>query len=85
MINKFDLQLSEDERYELYKKLMEINDEKLAKLNKKFKRNRLINIYFIIRQFLRNDENKQHEKILLNLGPETLKFYNKWFEYYQSI
>lgn len=56
MINKSDLQLSEDEQYELYKKLMEINDEKLAKLiNKKFKRNRLINIYFIIRQFLRND------------------------------
>ena len=29
MINKFDLQLLEDEQYELYKKLMEMNDEKL--------------------------------------------------------
>lgn len=85
MINKFDLQLLEDEQYELYKKLMEMNDEKLSKLNKRFKRKRLMNIYFIIKQFLRSDENRQHEKIEFNLRPETLKFYKKWFNYYQSI
>lgn len=34
MMNTFDLQLSEDEQYELFKKLMEISNEKLTKLNK---------------------------------------------------
>ena len=38
VINKFNLVLSEDEQYQLHKKLMEINDEKLSQLNKKFKR-----------------------------------------------
>ena len=36
---------STDQQYQLYKKLMEINDEKLSILNKKIKRKRLINIY----------------------------------------
>lgn len=35
VMNKFNLVLSEDEQYEAYQKLMEINDEKLSKLNKK--------------------------------------------------
>lgn len=47
-INKFNLVLSEDEQYQLHKKLMDIIDEKLSKLNKKFKRKRLIKIYYII-------------------------------------
>ena len=63
---------------------MEINDEKLSKLNKKFKSRRLINNYFIIKQFLKS-QRKQHEKIELNLGPETLKFNKKWFKFYKSI
>ena len=48
-INKFNLVLSEDEQYQLHKKLMDIIDEKLSKLNKKFKRKKLINIYYIIK------------------------------------
>lgn len=48
VINKFNLVLSEDEQYQLHKKLMDINDEKLSKLNKKFKRKRLINIYYYL-------------------------------------
>ena len=84
VINKFKIVLSEYEQYQLYKKRMEINDEKLSKLNKKFKRKRLINIYYKIKQLLKS-QGKQHEKIELNLSPETLKFYRKWIKYYQSI
>lgn len=80
MKNKFKLVLSEAEQYELYQKLMEINDEKLFKLNQKFKRKTLINIYYIIRKLLKSQGNKQYKKIRLNLSPETLKFYNKWFK-----
>lgn len=44
--NKFKLVLSEEGQYELYTKLMQINDYKLEKLNRKFRRKRLINIHF---------------------------------------
>lgn len=60
--NKFKLVLSEDEQYELYKKMMEINDEKLSVLNKKFGRKRLINIYYIIKKLLKSQGNKQYKK-----------------------
>lgn len=42
---KFNLNLSADDKYELYKKLMKINKESIKKINKKFKRKRLINIF----------------------------------------
>ena len=60
--NKFKLVLSEDEQYELYKKMMEINEEKLSELNKKFGRKRLINIYYIIKKLLKSQGNKQYKK-----------------------
>lgn len=62
MRNKFTLVLSDEEKHQLYKKLMEINDEKLSKLNEKFKRKRLINIYYLIKQFLKSQGNKQYKK-----------------------
>ena len=48
---------------------MEIDSEKLSKLNKKFKRKGLINIYFLIRKLLKSSGNKQYKKIELNLSP----------------
>ena len=48
---------------------MEIDSEKLSKLNKKFKRKRLINIYFLTRKLLKSSGNKQYNKIELNLSP----------------
>lgn len=44
-IKKFNLNLDGDEQYELYKKLMAIDEKVLEKSNKKFKRKRLINFF----------------------------------------
>ena len=41
---------------------MKIDDNKLEKLNKKFRRKRLINIYFLIRKLLKLQGNKQYKK-----------------------
>ena len=49
--NKSKLVLSEEEQYQLYKKMMEVNYEKLSKLNKRLKRKGLINIYYIIKKY----------------------------------
>lgn len=58
------------------KKLMKINKESIKKINEKFKRKSLINI-FMIKKLL-NDTNK----ILLNLSEKTLQFYNIWLKSY---
>lgn len=49
--NKFKLVLSEEGQNELCTKLMEINDYKLEKLNKKIRRKRLINIHYLIKNY----------------------------------
>ena len=85
MRNKFKLALSEDEQYKIYKILKEMNDVKLSKLNKKFGRKRLVNVYYAIRKLLKSQGNKQYKRIELNLSPVTLKFYKKCFKFYQSI
>ena len=51
--DEFCLCLSEDQKYELYKRLMTIADDKLEKLDKKFQRKTLINIYFLIKNIVR--------------------------------
>ena len=52
IFERFKIFLTEDEKYKLYKKLMEINSSKLKNLNEKFKRKRMININYLIRKVL---------------------------------
>ena len=49
------LKLSEEEKYDLYSKLLEINNGVLEKLNKQFNRKRTINIVFLIKKNVRRN------------------------------
>lgn len=77
---KFNLNLDSDERYELYRKLMAIDEKAIDKINKKFKRKRLINVFFLIKKFLTNDN-----KIELKLPEKTSEFYNEWYDFYVNM
>lgn len=43
---KFNLGLSGEEKYELYLKLMKMDEKVLHKINEEYKRKRLINIFY---------------------------------------
>ena len=62
----------------------EINGEKLKKLNKEFKRKRMINI-FIIQKILESKGIEAHKKINLNLSKNTLIFYEVWWKKCNAI
>ena len=66
VIKKFKLVLSGDEQYQLYKKLVEINDDQISKLNEKFGRKILINIYYLIKVLINNDFLK-HKQANINV------------------
>ena len=53
------LKLTEDEKYDLFKKLLEIDNSVLEKLNKQFNRKRTINIVFLIKKNVRRNEKCQ--------------------------
>lgn len=72
--------LSDEEQYVLFKKLMGIDEEIIKKVNKESSRKRMINILYIIKRML--EEMGFNHKIQLNISPQTNEYYDKWWESY---
>ena len=79
------LKLTEDEKYDLYSKLLEIDNSVLEKLNKQFNRKRTINIVFLIKKMLEEMGNDKHKLVDLNIGDQTLENYENWWGSYKSL
>ena len=79
------INLSEDEKYNLYSKLMEIDNKIMEELNKQFKRKRSINVIFLIKKILEEMRNPKHKLVELNIGDQTLENYEKWWQSYKSL
>ena len=79
------LKLTEDEKYDLFKKLMEIDNKVMEKLNKQFDRKRTINIVFLIKKMLEEIGSDKHKLVYLNIGDQTLENYRKWWKSYKSL
>ena len=81
---KNDLEL----KHEVYLKLrsdLEKIDKAIIKINEKYERKRLINISYLIKRILSDLDTREADKIQLKLSNKTLKFYDNWFETYQTI
>ena len=79
------IQLTEDEKYDLYSKLMEIDNKIMERLNKKFNRKRMISIVYLIKKILEETGNEKYKLVDLNIGDQTLVNYKKWWESYKSL
>ena len=79
------LKLTEDEKYELYNKLMEINDNVMEIINKQFNRKRMISIFYLMKKILEEMGNEKYKLINLNISDQTLVYYKKWWERYKSL
>ena len=79
------LKLTEDEKYDLYNKLMEIDENAMEKLNKQFNRKRMISIVYLIKKILEEMGNVKYKLIYLNIGDQTLVNYEKWWRSYKSL
>ena len=79
------LNLSEDEKYSLYSKLLEIDNKIMKKLNEQFNRKRSINIVFLIKKILEEMRNPKHSLVELSIGDQTMENYEKWWQSYKSL
>ena len=80
------IKLTEDEKCELYDKLMVINNNVMEKLNKQFNRKRMISIGYLIKKILEEEMgNKKYKLIYLNIGDQTMVNYEKWWNSYKSL
>ena len=79
------LNLTEDEKYNLYLKLLEIDNKIMEDLNKQFNRKRTISIVFLIKKILEEIKNPKHKLVELSIGDQTLENYENWWNSYKSL
>ena len=79
------LKLTEDEKYDLYSKLLEIDNKIMEELNKKFNRKRSISIIFLIKKILEEMRNPKHSLVEINIGDQTLENYENWWHCYKTL
>ena len=71
--------LTQDQKDELYQKLMKIDEGVMKQVNKDFKRKRMINIFYIIDKFL---EEMGLNTININISSQTRDYYDRWWQSY---
>ena len=77
------LNLTEDQKYELYNKLMAIDNHVMEILNKQFCRKRMISIFYLIKKLLEEMGNKKYNLVYLKISKQTLEIYEKWWDAYK--
>ena len=79
------LHLTEDEKCELYNKLMNIDNHVMEILNKKYCRKRMISIFYLIKKLLEEMGCEKSKLVYLKISPQTLENYKKWWDSYKSL
>ena len=79
------LKLTDDEKCDLYSKLMLIDNHVMERLNKQFCRKRMISIFYLIKKILEEMGNEKYKQVYLKISKETLSNYEKWWANYKSL
>ena len=79
------INLTDNEKYELYSKLMNIDNHVMEILNKQFCRKRMINIFYLIKKLLEEMGCEKSRLVYLKISPQTLENNEKWWDSYNSL
>ena len=79
------LHLTEDEKYELYSKLMVIDKHVMEIINKQFCRKRMISIFYLIKKLLEEMGCEKYKLVYLKISTKTMENYEKWWSSYKSL
>ena len=77
--------LNDEEKSELYERLLELNSENMSIINKKYSRKRIININYILKKILKEMGCKKYVNIKLKISPKIFKIYKNWWKSYCNI
>ena len=79
------LHLSDEQKCELYNKLMNIDNHVMEILNKQFCRKRMVSIFYLIKKLLEEMGCEKSKLVYLKISPQTLENYEKWWNSYKSL
>ena len=89
-VNKISkrINLTNEQKNELYSKLMEIDNHIMEILNKEYNRKRMISIEYLIKKLLEEmggESRKASKLVYLKISPQTLDNYENWWDSYKSL
>ena len=79
------INLTDEQKCELYDKLMKIDNYTMEILNKKYFRKRMISIEYLIKKLLEEIGCEKYKLIYLKISPQTLEIYEKWWLSYKEL
>ena len=79
------INLNDEEKCELYYRLVKIDNYIMEKLNKQYFRKRMININYLTKKLLEEMGCEKYKLIVLKISPQTLEIYEKWWVSYKSL
>ena len=86
-VNKISkrINLTNEQKNELYSKLMEIDNHIMEILNKEYNRKRMISIFYLIKKLLAEMGCEKYKLVYLKISPQTLNNYENWWDSYKSL
>ena len=79
------IDLSYEQKCELYKRLLKIDNYIMENINKQYFRKRMINITYVIKKILDEMGCEKYKSIKLKISPKTLETYDSWWETYKEL
>ena len=79
------INLTDEQKCELYDKRMKIDNYVMEILNKKYFRKRMISISYLIKKLLEEMGCEKYKLIYLKISPQTLEIYEKWWLSYKDL
>ena len=79
------INLTDEEKFELYNRLLKIDNYIMEILNKQYFRNRMININYVIKKNLEEMCCENYKNIELKISPKILEIYDKWWGSYKEL
>ena len=79
------INLTDEQKCELYDKLMKIDNYTMEILNKKYFRKRMISISYLVKKLLEEMECEKYKLIYLKISHQTLEIYEKWWLSYKEL
>ena len=79
------IDLTDEEQYELYDKILILDSNNMKVINKKYFRKRMININYVIKKILEEMGCENYKNIELKISPKILEIYENWWKSYKEI
>ena len=79
------INLTDEQKCELYNRLLKIDNYIMEILNKQYFRKRMININYLIKKILEEMGCENYKSIKFKISPQTLDIYDRWWDSYKKL